>query len=190
MKTIKGVFGSFALLIIAGVLVTITTRSVISQKREELYDYQSINAETSTTDHNIGETTSGVQSGPMSGIMTKEKYLEQIHNSEEYKDIAYMWETITDTNGSSAISVVRYEMSFWESRLSEILQMYYEIQSVENVDALRLEEEEFAADRENLAREAAKAAGEAFDGLAYNKEYVRLTKEKTYEYIDRYFSEE
>ncbi len=188
MKTIKGVLGSFALLIVAGVLVTIATSSVITHKREELYDYQSLNAETSTTDHNTDETTSGVQSGPMASIMTKEKYLEEIIRLE--RDIDDVWAGITDMNSNSAISAVGYEKTSWDSQLSKILQMYYEIQSVENVDALRQEEQFFVAERERLAREAAKAAGEALDGLAYNKEYVRLTKEKTYEYIDRYFKEE
>lgn len=188
MKTIKGVFGSFALLIIAGVLVTITTKSVLSQKREDLYNYQPSNTGTSATDHSIDETTNGVQSGPMSGIITKEKYLEEIDRLES--DIADVWAGVTDMNSNSAISAAGYEKTSWESQLSKILQMYYEIQPIEQMDALRQEEQAFVADRENLAREAAKAAGEAFDGLAYNKEYVRLTKEKTYEYIDRYFGEE
>jgi len=184
MKTIKSVLCSFLLIVIAGTLVTFATKSIISQKREELYGYQDKNDDNPTAS-NTNESTAGVQKGPMANVITKEKYMERI--SELQKQISVMWEGVSDTN--SAMSAVRYEKTVWEAHLSEILQMYYDIQSASNIEALEHEKKAYEEQRRLLSQEAAKKAGEAIDGLEYNKEYVRLTKEKTYELIERYFKE-
>ncbi|MBQ9766158.1 MAG: DUF1311 domain-containing protein, partial [Lachnospiraceae bacterium] len=83
-----------------------------------------------------------------------------------------------------------YEKGVWEEELNKILDAYYTAKSVVAVESMQQDEQSFRAEREKLSQDVAKAADEALDGLAYNKEYIRLTKEKTYEYIDRYFTEE
>ena len=185
MKDMKGILSTFVLLIVAGMLITFATRNIISDKREELYAYQDTTSEPDT-ERNTGETTSGANVGPMANIMTKEKYLEPIATEEDI--IADLWSGISDD--SSAMRVVLYELHYWDDQLDKIFQMYYEIQSVANIDIIKQEEASFIAERTSLSQDAAKAAGETFKGLEYSKEYVRLTKEKTYELIDRYFAEE
>lgn len=179
MKNVKGIMASFVLLIVGGMLVTFVTKNIISHKREELYSYQAT-ASTPVTD----ATT--INNGPMSNIMTKERYLEPIKAEEEV--IADLWNGISDEN--SAMRVVLYERNYWENQFDSILQKYYDIQSDDNIDILKQEESSFIAERESLSQEAAKAAGETFTGVQYSKEYARLTKEKTYELIERYFAEE
>ncbi len=187
MKTIKGIIASFALIIVAGMLVTFTTKYVITQKREELYAYKdNTNNFISDDGQSAGNMQGDSPDGPMSSIMTKERYLGPIKAEE--KVIADLWAGISDEN--SAMKVVLYECSYWDNQFDSILQLYYDIQSDEDIDVLKQEASSFVAERESLSQEAAKVAGETFSGLQYRKEHARLTKEKTYELIDRYFAEE
>ena len=187
MKTIKGVISAFVLLIFAGLLVTFTTTQIISQKRAELYAYKEGTGDvTSATEQTTDKKADNISNGPMSNIMTKQKYLEPIKAEEEV--IADLWAGISDD--SSAMRVVMYERNYWDNQFDNILQMYYSIQPIDNIDAVKQEETSFVAQRESLSQDAAKAAGETYTGLQYSKEHARITKEKTYELINRYFAEE
>lgn len=187
MKTIKNVIISFSLLIIIGLMVTFSTRYIISQKREKLYAYKDNNGNVVST----AETTLGVQGGnmggPMSDALAKEELLEKLKAEEAV--IADLWAGISDDGSSSAMKVALYERNYWTSQLDSVFKMYYDILSPEETEILKQEENSFMAERESLSQDAAKAAGETFTGLQYSKEYARLTKAKTYALIERYFKE-
>ena len=189
-KSIRNVIGLFSCIIILGGLSTVITQSVISSKKEELY--AGINGidnltETSTKEYQKDNTneTSAI-SGPMLNTITKEKYLNDIKLIEEQIDEA----RANVTESKSMLSAVKYEKGVWEEQFVKIYELYLKEQSFANAEKIRQEQSSFEAERERLALAAAKSASEALDGLAYNKEYVRITKEKMYEYIERYFSED
>lgn len=188
-RNMKNIAGAFVIIICVGLFSTAVTKNVLDKERERLYattpDESSSFDRTQTSVSGESSTEHG---GPAADIMTKDKYMEKIRIVEE--QITDVWANVTD-NGStiSAINAAKYEKGLWDEELNNILQMFYSGTSAGRNDEIRQEETTFSAERERRAQNAAKAAGEALDGLSYTKEYIRLTKEKVYEYIDRYFVE-
>lgn len=189
-KSIRNIIGLFSCIIILGCMSTFITKSVIGSRRSDLYasstesENQTSEAPTeSQTSSNINETT---LSGPMLDDVSEEEYLADIQLLE--KQIGEVWENVTESN--SALSAAKYEKGVWEEQLNKIYELYMERQASGNKDKLKQEQNSFETERERLSIAAAKNASEALDGLSYNREYVRLTKEKTYDYIERYFLED
>lgn len=188
-KSIRNIIGLFAVIIIAGCVSTFFTKSIIERKRNELYssidnEQTSTTAPTETSTKSNNDETS--VNGPINGRISKEEYLNDIKLIET--QIEEVWENVTESN--SALSAAKYEKGVWDEQLSRIYSRYLNGQSSDNKERLRQEQNSFETERERLAIAAAKSANEALDGLSYNKEYVRLTKEKTYDYIERYFLED
>lgn len=189
-KSIRNIIGLFLFIIILGCLSTFITKSVIGSKRSELYasstnhENQTSEAPTeSQTSSNIKDTTLG---GPMHNMISEEEYLKDIQLIED--QITEVWENVTESN--SALSATKYEKGVWEEQLNKIYKLYLDSQTSSNKEKLKQEQSSFEMERERLSIAAAKNASEALDGLSYNREYVRLTKEKTYDYIERYFLED
>lgn len=189
-KSIRNVVGLFSCIIILGCLSTFITKSIIGSKRSALYT-SSTNDTTQTsetptesqTSSNVNETT---HSGPMHNMLSEEEYLNDIQLIEN--QIAEVWENVTESN--SALSAAKYEKGVWDEQLIKIYELYFGAQNSSNKEKLKQEQNSFETERERLSIAAAKNASEALDGLSYNREYVRLTKEKTYDYIERYFLED
>ncbi len=189
-KSIRNIIGLFSCIIILGCLSTFITKSVIGSKRSNLYasstnhENQTSEAPTeSQTSSNINETT---LNGPVLDSISEEEYLADIQLIE--KQVSEVWENVTESN--SALSAAKYEKGVWDEQLNKIYELYFKSQTSSNKEKLKQEQSSFETEREKLSIAAAKNASEALDGLSYNREYVRLTKEKTYDYIERYFLED
>jgi len=187
-KSIRRAIGLFACLIILGCVSTFITNSVLKTKRNALYS-ESVNStkttDKETTDNNvIGQT--GNNSGPMNNVITKEAYLEEI--DKLVSRIEDIWANVSDMNSNSALSAAKHEKAVWEEQLTDIYEMYVKKLPAGELEKVRQDRQNFDTERENKSRTAAKNANEVLDGLAYNKEYIKLTKEKTYEYIELHFA--
>lgn len=189
-KSIRNIIGLFSCIIILGCVSTFITKSVIGSKRSNLYasstnhENQTSEAPTkSQTSSNINETS---LNGPVLDSISEEEYLADIQLIE--KQVSEVWENVTESN--SALSAAKYEKGVWDEQLNKIYELYLESQTSSNKEKLKQEQSSFETEREKLSIAAAKNASEALDGLSYNREYVRLTKEKTYNYIERYFLED
>ncbi len=187
-KSIRNIVGLFAFIIIVGCVSTFFTKSIIGRKRSDLYssidnEQTSSTTPTETSTNNNNETSAN---GPVTGRLSKEEYLNDVKLIET--QIEEVWENVTESN--SALSAAKYEKGVWDEQLNRIYLLYLNEQSSDNKEKLRQELNSFETERERLSIAAAKNASEALDGLSYNKEYVRLTKEKTYDYIERYFLED
>lgn len=186
-KSIRRAIGLFACLIVLGCISTLITNSVLKTKRDALYSESLSNLETTdreTTDDDVTGQTGNI-SGPMNNILTKEAYLEDI--DKLISRIDEIWANVSDVSGNSALSAAKHEKTVWEEQLTDIYELYIKKLSAVELEKAQQDRLNFDVERENRSRAAAKNANEALDGLAYNKEYIKLTKEKTYEYINRYF---
>jgi len=185
-KSIRNIIGFFTCIVIIGCLSTLATQSILKTKREKLYFAENTTEDKSDmTPTKEDSTKPSINGGPMHNTITEEKYLSDIYLLEE--QINEVWANVTESK--SALSAIKYEKGVWEEQLTKIYKLYLDEQSYLNAEKLRQEYSSFEAERERLSIVAAKSANEPLDGLSYNKEYVRLTKEKTYNYIERYFSE-
>lgn len=187
-KSIRNIIGLFSCIIILGCISTFITKSVIGSKTSNLYatsDYEEHTSESVTNTKAESSKNNTVLNGPVY-YSSKEAYLEEIGLIEN--QINELWENVTESN--NALSAAKYEKGVWDEQLNKIYEMYLNLQSKTNKESLKKEQSAFETEREKLAIAAAKNANEALEGLSYYKEYVRLTREKTYEYIDKYFLED
>lgn len=189
-KSIRNIIGLFSCIIILGCLSTFITKSVIGSKKSNLYEASS------NTEEQTSEVQTDTQANPDKDntafnrpdykYFSKEEYLEDVKLIEN--QVNEVWENVTESN--NALSAAKYEKGVWDEQLNKIYGLYMNVQSQDNKEKLKKEQSAFETEREKLSISAAKNASEALDGLSYTREYVRLTKEKTYDYIDRYFLED
>lgn len=192
-KSIKQIIGLFSFLIIMGCLSTIIIKSIIDNKMDALYetatedDVETTKPSSESREPSTGsvfETTHA--NGPVNNLISEEKYMNELKTLE--LQIEDVWANVTESN--SALSAAKYEKGVWDEQLNKIYSLYIDEQSSVNAEKVIKEHNAFVTEREKAAISAAKSASEALDGLTYNKEYAKLTKEKTYEYIERYFIED
>ena len=187
-KSIRNITGLFVFVIIVGCASTFFVKSVVERKRNDLYasvdNEQTGTTPTETTTNDSNAETSA--NGPVSNRISKDEYMKELELIE--MRIAEVWENVTESN--SALSAAKYEKGVWDEQLNKIYNLYFDKQSSTDREKLRQEQNSYETERERQSIAAAKSASEALDGLSYNKEYARLTKEKTYNYIERYFLED
>lgn len=189
-KNTKMLIVLFSGLIILGFASVLITQSIIDTKMSLLHE-SSIENDTNTsdvtsenpTDNNILEPTSVY--GPINSSVSEEEYLDELKAVEIR--IADVWANVTESN--STLSAAKYEKGIWDEQLNKIYTLYLNEQTATNTEKIKEEQKAFISERERASIAAAKNANEALDGLVYNKEYAKLTKEKTYEYIERYYIE-
>ncbi|MBE5948153.1 MAG: DUF1311 domain-containing protein [Lachnospiraceae bacterium] len=190
-KSIRNIIGLFTCIVILGCLSTFITKSIIGNRRNNLYISSDNNSEQTSSMREDVSTSDNLEEpssvrGPINNGISKEKYYNELQLIE--KQIEEVWENVTESN--SALSAAKYEKGVWDEQLNRIYELYFDEQSLSSKEQLRQEHNYFKTERERLAITAAKNASEALDGLSYNREYVRLTKEKTYDYAERYFLED
>lgn len=189
-KSICNIIGLFSCIIILGCLSTFITKSVIGSKKSNLYEASSNTEEQTSevqTDTQVNPDKDNTAfNRPDYKYFSKEEYLEDVKLIEN--QVNEVWENVTESN--NALSAAKYEKGVWDEQLNKIYELYMNVQSQDNKEKLKKEQSAFETEREKLSISAAKNASEALDGLSYTREYVRLTKEKTYDYIDRYFLED
>lgn len=190
-KSIRNIIGLFSCIIILGCLSTFITKSVIGSKKSNLYEVSSDTEKQQTsevqtdTQANSDKNNAAFNKSDYK-YFSKEEYLEAVKLIEN--QVNEVWENVTESN--NALSAAKYEKGVWDEQLNKVYELYMNVQSQDNKEKLKKEQSAFETEREKLSISAAKNASEALDGLSYIREYVRLTKEKTYDYIDRYFLED
>lgn len=160
---------------------------------------------TEASQETVSEQASLVMISPLSGVLEtiyeeenvaattiveqKEVYLKRL--DELSAQIDKMWKADTDATSNSMKQTADYELKMWDNELNKIYQDVRTSLNEADAEALKQTELQWIKDRDARALAASKQVGNSsLESLEYTRTLAAITKARTYELVDIYFSGE